>query len=46
MIASITATPEPGTFGFVLIGIVGLVLVMRRRFLPSKSALEASNPAN
>jgi hypothetical protein len=34
MIASITPTPEPGTFGFVLIGIVGLVLVMRKRFLP------------
>lgn len=33
MIASVTPTPEPGTFGFVLIGIVGLALVMRKRFL-------------
>jgi hypothetical protein len=34
MIASITPTLEPGTFAFVLIGIVGLALVMRKRFLP------------
>jgi|ERR1035438_6738589 hypothetical protein len=36
MIASVTPapTPEPGIFGFVLIGIVGLVMVMRKRLVP------------
>jgi hypothetical protein len=33
MIASISPTPEPGIFGFVLIGIAALVMVMRRRLL-------------
>jgi hypothetical protein len=34
MIASISPAPEPGIFGFVLMGIVGLVMVMRKRLLP------------
>ena len=38
MIASTTPAPEPGTFGFVLVGIVGFVLAMRRRLLPGDSA--------
>jgi hypothetical protein len=33
MIASIAPTPEPGIFGFVLIGIAALVMVTRRRLL-------------
>jgi hypothetical protein len=34
MIASVSPAPEPGIFGFVLIGIAGLVMVMRKRLLP------------
>jgi hypothetical protein len=37
MIASVAPTPEPSIFGFVLIGIAGLVIVMRRRLLKGDS---------
>ncbi|MGA2813472.1 MAG: PEP-CTERM sorting domain-containing protein [Candidatus Acidiferrum sp.] len=35
MIASVTSTPEPRTSGLVLIGMGGLLLLMRKRFLPA-----------
>jgi hypothetical protein len=38
MIASVTPAPEPGTWGFALIGIAGIAFVMRKRLLPGVRA--------